>query len=68
MDPLVTTGLVTALILVIVGGYFLMRPEKNRHPTGAALASVRTAKQPNKCVDVCYCPMADMGSLPCLCF
>jgi|SoiMethySBSTD1v2_1073268.scaffolds.fasta_scaffold175182_1 hypothetical protein len=29
MDPLVTTGLVTALILVIVGGYFLMRPEKN---------------------------------------
>jgi len=29
MDPLVTTGLVTTLILVIVGGYFLMRPEKN---------------------------------------
>jgi len=29
MDPLVTTGLVVALIAAIVAGYYLMRPEKN---------------------------------------
>ena len=29
MDPLVTTGLVVALIAAIVAGYYLMKPEKN---------------------------------------
>jgi hypothetical protein len=28
MDPLVTTGLVVALIAAIVAGYYLMRPER----------------------------------------
>jgi hypothetical protein len=28
MDPLATAGLVVALIVTIVAGYYLMRPEK----------------------------------------
>jgi hypothetical protein len=28
MDPLVTAGLVVALIAAVVAGYYLMRPEK----------------------------------------
>ena len=29
MDPLVTAGLVVVLIVVIVAGYYIMRPEKH---------------------------------------